>query len=437
MIETIYSNDTGEAGRANKVQVPFKMPKNIRQVGKSNAIKKIYVEDYVMTFIKQLVGGDYSGYKIAVLVGQSIRLENSRNIFISGAVEVNGFEAEGEITFSNDIWTSIYETIKKYFVEDEIVGWYIGGPGYLLEDEEKILKIHVDNFAGQDKVLLTYDNMEREEAFFSYENGHLCKQEGYYIYYEKNEEMQNYMVGFKNGPSGEAGYDDKVSRDIRTVLQNKKPSEEEAKSITRLMYAAGTLLAVIILVVAAAILNNYDQMKSMQKTMDYLSLSMEEVQSLMVRDNNLQTTANMEDGAEDNQQVKEDAADSSEGETTDKADSGEENLQVEVVPGDVEPIKEAEKQSDTTTIQDNKEEKENTDSSEDLAKEDKDSSKEKTVKEADSQKEVKYYTVKSGDTLADISYQLYNTYTKVKKIMKLNNIEDQDLIYVGQKLIVP
>ena len=51
--------------------------------------------------------------------------------------------------------------------------------------------------------------------------------------------------------------------------------------------------------------------------------------------------------------------------------------------------------------------------------------------------DVKIYTVQSGDTLADISYKLYNTYTKVKEIMQLNNIKNQDLIYVGQKLIVP
>ena len=441
MIETIYSNDSGEAGRANKVQVPFKMPKNIRQVGKSNAIKKIYVEDYVMTFIKQLAGGDYSGFKIAVLVGQCIRLENCRNIFISGAVEVNGFEPEGEITFSNDIWTGIYEEIKKYFVEEEIVGWFIGGPGYILEDEDKILKIHVDNFAGQDKVLLTYDNMEREEAFFSYENNHLCKQEGYYIYYEKNEEMQTYMISSKNGQSGEAAYDDKVSREIRTVLQSKKPSEEETRSVTRLMYAAGTLLAVIILVVAAAILNNYDQMKSMQKTMDYLSLSMEELQNVFVKDDNVQTSVNVSDSSEGNNQATKGATDSAV-EATDTTGAEEKNLEVEVVPGDVEPLEKTGSQKGTEVSKGNEEEDDSNDKSpasgEDLATKGSDSSEVKSDQEsATVQKEVKYYTVVSGDTLADISYRLYNTYTKVKTIMKLNEIEDQDIIYVGQKLIVP
>lgn len=429
MIETIYSNESGDTGRTNKVPNSFKMPKNVRQVGKSNAIKKIYVEDYVMTFIKQLAGGDFSGCRIAVLIGQSIKLENCRNIFISGAVEVKDVDTSGEISFSNDIWNGIYEDIKKYFVEAEIVGWFIGGPGYLLEDEDKILKIHVDNFAGQDKTLLTYDNMEREEAFYSYENSRLNRQEGYYIYYEKNEEMQAYMIDHKKEQSGEADYDDRVSRDIRTVLQSKKPSEEDSKSVTRLMYAAGTLLAVIILVVGAAILSNYDQMKSMKSTMDYLSRNMEEIQAIFA-DNGAPKTGDT-DSAADLTKTPSDSPD--------KSDSSGQSLNVEVMPGDVQPLEDADNGTSGGTADNNND----TDiSDEDLAEDATNSSDDQT-KDANSQnssgavQEVKYYTVVSGDTLAGISYKLYNTYTKVKKIMQLNNIEDQDLIYVGQKLIVP
>ena len=137
----------------------------------------------------------------------------------------------------------------------------------------------MDNFAGQDKTLLTYDNMEKEETFMVYENGGLTKQEGYYIYYEKNEEMQNYMIDQNKSPREEEAYDDRVAREIRTVIQNKKPSTDESRGITRVMYAAGTLLAVIILVVGAAMLDNYEQMKLIQNTLDYLTDGLEEVQS--------------------------------------------------------------------------------------------------------------------------------------------------------------
>lgn len=443
MIETIYSNESGDAGKTNKVPNSFKMPKNIRQIGKSNAIKKIYAEDYVMTFIKQLAGGDYSGLKIAVLIGQSIRLENCRNIFISGAVEVRDMDTSGEITFSNDNWTSIYEDIKKYFVEGEIVGWFLGGPGYLLEDEEKIQKIHLDNFAGQDKVLLTYDNMEREEAFFGFENNKLTKQDGYYIYYEKNEEMQTYIIERKKGVSGEASYDDRVSREIRTVLQNKKVPEEESKSVTRLMYAAGTLLAVIILVVGAAILSNYDQMKSMQDTLNYLTRNMEELQTMVSDGDGVQTT-------DDSLKVSDQQGDAlvyteiQAGQDSSDQDKSGQSLSVEVVPGDVEPIDEADDSEASQTTADNQADEAGSaateqDTSSEVTEEAAEPAAEEVSKE-DSKavpQEINYYVVVSGDTLADISFKLYNTYTKVKKIMELNGISDPDLIYVGQKLIVP
>lgn len=420
MIETIYSNENEDAGKTGKAPASFEMPKNIRQVGKSNAVKKIYVEDYVMTFIRQLTGGDFSGYKLAVLVGQCIKLENCRNIFISGAVEVRDIDTSGDIAFTNDIWNAIYEDIKKYFSDVEIVGWFLGGPGYLLEDEEKILKIHVDNFAGPEKVLLTYDNMEREETFYCFENNRLCKQEGYYIYYEKNEEMQTYMIDYKKDVGGEASYDDKVSRDIRTVLQNKKPMADESKGASRLMYAAGTLLAVIVLVVGAAILNNYDQMKSMKETMDYLSRNMQEIQSVFV--------------GEENRAAKEDTDTSNAGE----ADESDQSLNVEVVPGNVKPLEDTPEGTDSTSQENGTES--NDQSDEELAQEPSDSEiarDDETSQESSNSQEVKYYTVVSGDTLAGISYKLYHTYTKVDEIMKLNDIVDKDLIYVGQKLIVP
>ncbi len=436
MIETIYSNESGEGNPANRIQPSFKMPKNVRQIGKSNSNKKIYVEDYVMSYIKQLAGGDYSACKVAVLVGQCIRLENNRNIFISGAVEVRDVDMSADTTFSNDIWGKIYEEIKKYFVETEIVGWFIGGPGYLLEDKDKITKAHLDNFAGQDKTLFTFDNMEKEETFYSYENNRLTKLDGYYIYYEKNEEMQTYMIEHKEPQSIEVNYDDRVSREIRTVLQNKKPVAEESKGITRLMYAAGTLLAVIVLVVGAAILNNYDQMKSMQDTLNYLSQNMEEVQTIVAEDR-MVNTIDSQTSVVGGQASDISDADPDTEEAGDVED-GDGRLEVEVVPGEVKPLEQTEENEDKQQEVSSEEDKNDEDASgEDLAKEENDEKSQQVKATEKDQKQVNYYIVVEGDSLAGISYKLYKTYTKVAKIMELNNITNQDLIYVGQKLIVP
>jgi nucleoid-associated protein YgaU len=116
---------------------------------------------------------------------------------------------------------------------------------------------------------------------------------------------------------------------------------------------------------------------------------------------------------------------------------------VEVVPGDVQPLEQADTQDGNTPAASDNNQDDTDISDEELAEDATDNSETQDVdagKPKDNdvvQEELKYYTVVSGDTLADISFKLYNTYTKVKKIMELNSIEDQDLIYVGQKLIVP
>ena len=419
MIETVYNNENGEANRTGRIQPALKIPKNIRQIGKSTTARKIYVEDYVMSFIKQLAGEDYSRYKVAVLVGQNIKQEGCRSLFIYGAVEVTEADLAGDIMFSNDTWTSIYENIKKYFVDAEILGWFLGGPGYMLEEKERILKAHIDNFAGVDKTLLTYDNMEKEEAFHVYENNRLVKQEGYYIYYEKNEEMQTYIIEHNKGESAEVSYDDRVSREIRSVIHNKKPvAVQENRNVTRLMYAAGTLLAVIILVVGAAMLSNYDQMKNMQKVLDSLSRNLEEVESVFVRENK-------DPAAGVNQEANSPVVN----DTAQKESKGsEDSLDVNVVTGDLEPLKEEPTDGDESA--EDKTEKATPDKPK---KEGKTEDNDETAEI----EEVKYYTVVSGDSLAGISYKLYKSANYISVIKELNSIEDENMIYIGQKLIIP
>ena len=425
MIESIYSNEGGEDNRTNRVQPSFKMPKNIRQVGKSSVNKKIYVEDYVMTYIKQISGDEYTKCKVAVLVGQYVKMDNCRNIFINGAVEVEGIDTSTrEIVFTNEAWTNIYENIKKYFVEAEIVGWFIGGPGYLLDEDSNILKAHIDNFAGQDKTLLTYDNLEKEESFLIYENNRLCKQEGYYIYYEKNEEMQTYMIDHKNAQSEEVFYDDRVSRDIRTKIQNKKPAPataEETKSVSKLMYAAGTLMAVIILVVAAAMLDNYGQMKALKDTINNLSQKLQITETNMASNTTITPTIAL----------------IPEGNT-----SSDSSLNIEFIPGNVQPLEEEETNSEKPSEKDdNKKEETNQTDTKQTESTATQSAKVTVAPEKKESKEVKaevkYYTVADGDTLAGICLKLYGSVNNLPKIKELNNIENENFIMVGQRLIVP
>jgi hypothetical protein len=53
------------------------------------------------------------------------------------------------------------------------------------------------------------------------------------------------------------------------------------------------------------------------------------------------------------------------------------------------------------------------------------------------QTKTSFYIVKKGDALVDISRKIYGTHKKVADIKRANGIEDEDKIFIGQRLIMP
>lgn len=425
--------NTHQKGQPNGSAVTIKMPKNIRQVGSVLYHGRvIYVEDYVMTFIKQLADIDPGELRVAVFLGYSVKTEGAKTLFIKGAVEMRSVDFGTSMTLTDEGWTSVYENIKKYFTDVEIVGWALIGPGFYLESNDKIKKIHSDNFSGSDKILLKMDSMEREEAFYFCENSQLVKQPGYYLYYEKNEEMQNYMVEYKEEKiiREEAVYNDQTTKRIRSVIQDKKEVKDD-RSVVRLLYAASSLLAIIVLVIAATMLDSYDKMKKMESALSTIS------QNLNVAGDNkgqdvVSDNTTDKSGKDPNGEA---AADKTDGVKKAEGETGGDSQAVPVdkVDGNVTPEPQTTKQAEVSEEPTKAAEStpEPTKAAE-VPKNKKDTTDTKPASAA-----VKYYTVKAGDSLASISYNLYKTYTYMDEIKKLNSIEDENKILVGQKLRVP
>ena len=75
------------------------------------------------------------------------------------------------------------------------------------------------------------DPAEREEAFFRYENNFLVKQSGYYIYYEKNPQMQAYMLEKNAGKEQrQEEVPDEAVKAFRKIIQKKKNNIEEKET---------------------------------------------------------------------------------------------------------------------------------------------------------------------------------------------------------------
>ena len=190
MIEMVYSSKESEE------QGNVTIPKNIRQIGENNSNQKIYVEDNVITNLKKRTGKQ-EDVNYGVLLGEIKRKNGNTYVFVKGMVEVREV-IENSLIFNDDIWAAIYKDIKKYFSKMNIVGWFVSVPYRVRDDLKGIRKLHLDNFAGNDKVCFLTDRTENDENFYMCKQGNLEKQSGYYIYYERNEKMKKYIKSLNN-----------------------------------------------------------------------------------------------------------------------------------------------------------------------------------------------------------------------------------------------
>lgn len=411
MIEKITSTNKTE----EKTDTLFRMPKNIRQVGQIND-KKIYIEDYVMTYIRQL-GSETNGYSIAILLGRLVKAEEGKYIFISGAIEIEK-ELMEETLFTDKVWNAIYEIKKQYFSHLEIMGWAVMEPGLVLEPSGKMEKIHIDNFAGQDKVLLLYDSMEREESFYLFQGKHLKNQNGYFIYYEKNEVMQNYMLEHKEERANPEIVEDRTTKEIRKIFAQKNEKRmKKRKKNTGFIFASGTVAAATILLLGVSSSKNNQIFETMFQNM---------VQDQEQENIDAQTTS------------------------VETITAGEITIKGEKIVGD---YTEKQEEKEGQTVAENKnvenEDTKNQSTEEDSQKEgvqetvseEKSSLEEQENETSETMQEnikkIEYYIVKKGDTLVSISRDVYQSSEYVEKIKEANELEDADKIFIGQRLIMP
>lgn len=401
MIEVVYKENgknTGNGGRIN-------LPKNIRQIGEPEEHRKIYIEDYVITYLKRLSGETLQNGQAAVLLGNSEWMDGIPYLFIRSAISLKNidFTPEG-IPFTDEIWTEIYGEMKEYFERQDILGWFLSMPGYPLPLEDKLLKTHLNYFGGVDKVLLVREPLSEEEDFFAYENGQLTRQKGYYIFYERNEKMQRYMVETGDGESidEKEAFEDRAARSFRTIVQEKREASSQ-KRIMTFLYAASTFLVMVILVIGITLINNYEKMEGLEMALSELSQSLE-------NQNNSYVEAYGEQAEKEKQY------------------SGEELA--EAMAQENQKIQETFESAESSSSEEPSEPAERP-----LPEESSEPAESPSTEEPS--ESVETYIVQKGDTLHEISRKLYGNEEQIGAICELNGIEDSDRILVGQKLLLP
>lgn len=412
MIEIICNKDDSDKSEENPKDnnTCIRRPKNIKQIGDVSSDKKIYIEDYAFTYINSIAYNSPQEEQAGVLLGELAKEGNERCVFVKGVIKAAlGDTSDTGIYFNENIWNKIYSDTEKYFPDLSVVGWFAVMPEVTDERMARLKKLHLDNFAGNMKTLYLVDTVEKEEHFYLYENGTLKRQKGYVCFYERNYEMQEYMLERSEKKSCEDASDDRVIRNIRNVIREKEELKEQRKSGS-FMYGVSAFLVVVIIVIGINLMNNYEKMRRLNQSVDNLMNQLE----------------GNERGGQDG-----DDKDVHDAEASGDISVDGNAIKVNRLSGDVYPLEEnsTSDKTERETESDNKAASETTQAI----------SESETDASVSSVKTDSYsmYTVKQGDTLMGICKRYYGTTTKYQEVMQYNGLDDSDMLYIGQQIKLP
>lgn len=373
------------------------LPKNVRQIGNVSDEPKIYVEDYVDTYLNQLKDKAKDEPVGIALAGEILVLEGQPVVYISGAFRLAEVEVRGkEISLKEETVKQMETDRKKYFPETEIVGWGLIEDGKPMGRSREVGRIHSKYFSKDQSVFIWKDSLDGEEVFYAFKYGELMQMGGHYVFYEKNPAMQNYMISTRKkiGVTPSEVVEDRATKDFRSVVRERMDAKSDRQN-SRLIYITSALLVVVVLVIGVSTMNNYDKMEAVQSSLESLSQSVNSPES--------QTETVTEDEGDDEEEGAAAKAQVETGETESVQEASGDTASDSSGEGDTD---------DTGAVM-------TADPSEiDLDEDD-------------------YYVVQKGDTLDTISMKVYGDAAHVDAICRMNGLSDGNLIYIGQKLLLP
>ena len=337
------------------------IPKNVRQIGNVSDSSKIYIEDYVDIFLNQLCEKTVEKYAGAFLVGEVVETEEADYIYVNGAINMQNLVVKGkDFIIEEMVWKNACETCKEFFGDSEILGWVIVGGEQPFEMTHQIQKMHQKFFRREKSIVISKNSRDKEETIFVYKYKEMLEAKGHYIYYEKNEEMQNYMIFCRKnvGMTPSEVVDDKAAKSFRSIIQE-KVEKKEKKAKSKIAYVASLCCMALVFGLLGKM---------------YVQRDEEEPVEEVVVEN--------------------------------------EQPQIEISEVISEEIPETTETPDITEIQE-------------------------VVQPNPEIQMEEVYIVQKGDTLAAISKEVYGDILHVAEICELNGLEDGNLIFIGQKLLLP
>lgn len=379
----------------------FHLPENIRQIGEVTGQRRIYIEDYVLTYIRRVFRESQES-SIVVFIGREGKEEAAGSLFLYGALEVVLDEESGGMTDRE--WEKLYQQASHYFPGGQVMGWGLGVSIWNSQIDQKVHVMQEKEFGDTGRVLFLADLSEKEEKVFLYYEHNFEEMSGYFIYFERNPQMQEYMLRVQETASMEAEYEDQVTESIRTVIHDKKDKRMQAQY---LLYGTSCALVVMLLLGGSMLIRSLAKINSLEQTIETLS-------------------AYVTESDQDDKLVISHALSSGSPEPAIVSGSGVIQKSGSAGPKDAKATPEITwkpKTKNKITISNALKEKEK--------------KKEKEILSGGVEPVKRTYIVKKGDTLSQIVWEQYHSLKQMKQVLEVNQIKNSDEIYVGQRILLP
>ena len=324
----------------------------------------------------------------SIIIGDYHHEHGKTHVIISDYIEAKYTDASAStLTFTHDTWDYIHTKHEKSYPEKKIIGWQHTHPNYgiFLSNYDMFIQENFFNLPFQ--VAYVIDPIQNIRGFFQWKNGKIEKLKGYYIY-------------------------DEVGKPIKIEQTKIDKKTADTPKISKLVYALLSTLFVACLLLGVALIslmNNYQEQE--RKVFDISELL--EDKDVIIKQQK-DAISQQEDAIEKQGQAisklegyfDEGVLDTTDITTLDKLISMLENQDIkftnqEEIINELKALLKLSEQGD---------------------------------------KKVTFvsYVVKPGDSLSSIcAKHKLNYHANMRMIMAINGIENQNMIYSGQSLLLP
>ena len=409
----------------------MELPKNITQIGETNPHCKVYVEDYVISYIKQL--NQYAGEKElpVALYGTRKEEDGITYLFLYGACRLVFLQKECR-HLSQAVQQEAEKQRRKYFSDFIFLGY-------------RLL------------------NGEMVEGFHICEQGVCRYVEGYACFYEKNDAMLAFMLEERREEIKPEEFDQEKYNVVKRRQEERRASAEEKggqaviqkmkfrkgaeagpeKGDTKLRNMKWTAAAAFTLLCAAGIasMGSGEKLGEWQTAARQLMENMSEKQlpdAVEVVNNSAQVGTIVAEDRLNDAILKENAGTGMSEEGKEPA-SDQESAAVEAsLESAVTSAPESTAQPTMEPTPEPTAEPTPEPTAEPTPEPTAEPTPEPTAEPASaSAAELVAYTVQRGDTLIGICLKKYGSDTRVAEICAINNISDPDDIKIGEKIFIP